>query len=422
MSISVDIHQDRKVVDTVRELALEGFKGPGGTDLPSREKYQWLRDVGSGLWLDTGDIEAALKVWSPELSALTTNNTLVAQVVATGAMDGVVTYGARKIREARPDISEQDLVIELAFLVNAKLALSLVERLGAHVSVELHPDVGFDVERTLIFGRRYYEINPSHFFVKVPLTPDGFIAARLLSSEGIPINFTLGFSARQNYLATRLSGPRFVNVFLGRLNQVVDVNGLGRPENIGEKATLASNELVRELRESNPEVHTLQIAASMRSGTQVASLAGVDVLTIPPKAAGEYLEMDIDRDQVRRRATSELVVHLNTDRPVESNEVNRLWEVDEAFVAFAEDAVSQANEMKDGGDLVSLSNKHGVGLFHRWSTEDRQKIQEHGKIPDTSQWPGAPLDDLMSISALESFAKDQQELDDRIKGLIADSS
>lgn len=420
MSVSVGIHEDVKLRETVRELALEGFKGPGRTDIASREKYGWLRELGSSLWLDTGDMDAALKVWSPELVALTTNNTLVSQVVATGQMDGVITYGARRIRDARPDIKLHDLVIEIAFLVNAKLALSLVERFGAHVSVELHPDLGFDIARTILFGRRYYEINPDYFYVKVPLTPDGFISTKLLSEEGIPVNYTLGFSARQNYLATVFSKPRFVNVFLGRLNQVVEENGLGKPDNIGEKTALASFEQVTLAREIDGGIRTEQIAASMRNGGQVATLAGVDVLTIPPKVAGDYLEMDISKENVRQHTSQELEVDLNMDRPVEISEVRRLWEVDADFIAFTEDAVKRAVELKSGRDLIALSIKHNVNLFRDWSGEDRKKIREKGKIPDVSQWPGAPLDDLMSISALESFAKDQLELDQRIERMVGE--
>jgi transaldolase len=310
------------------------------------------------------------------------------------------------------------MVIELAFLVNAKLALSLVQKFGAHVSVELHPDLGFDVGRTLTFARRYYEIEPEYFYVKVPLTPDGFISVRRLSQEGIPINYTLGFSARQNYLATRFSNPRFVNVFLGRLNQVVEENGVGKAENIGEKATLASDEIVRELRQMHESIQTLQIAASLRNGKQVATLAGVDVLTIPPKAAGEYLEMDITQNDVKRMSSKDLRVDLSAGGPVMEQEINKLWEIDTVFMAFVEDAVQQADQMASGKDLVALSVRHDVNLFYPWSQEDHKKLREHGKIPKLSDWPGAPIDDLMSMSALEAFAKDQEELDKRIEGLI----
>lgn len=420
MNISAGVHDDLNLAQAVQELALEGYEKSGEFESESREKYRWLRELGSSLWLDTGDAYQAEKVWGTELEALTTNNTLVNHVVQTGVMDGLVSFAAKKIRSARPDISLSDLVLELGFLVNAKLALTLVKEFGAHVSVELHPDVGFDVERSLTFARRYFAINPSHFYIKLPLTPEGFIASRRLHQEGIPVNFTLGFSARQNYLATLFSQPKFVNVFLGRLNSLVEENKLGKPENVGEKVALASYEAVRNLRMANPNIHTQQIAASMRSGEQVVTLAGIDVLTIPPKVAEEYLNLNITQNDIRRISSDELKVDLSTDKPVEVSSFETLWEIDEPFIAFVADAVKQADQMTSGNDLVVLSEKHGVNLFNRWTAEDRQKIREKGKIPSLSQWPGVPLDDLMSISALETFAKDQVDLDERIHKVVGE--
>lgn len=418
MNVSVDVHEDVDLIRAVRDLALEGYEGLGKPQYEPREKYEWLRELGSRLWLDTGDASAADTAWAPELEALTTNNTLVNQVVQTGVMDGQIAYATRKIRDARPDISIKDLVIELAFLVNAKLALSLVQKFGAYVSVELHPDVAHNVTRTMAFARRYYDINSDFFYIKVPLTPDGFIATRLLSAEKIPVNFTLGFSARQNYLASRFSNPRFVNVFLGRLNQLVEENHLGNPENVGEKTALASYEVVAELRRSHRNIVTEQIAASLRSGKQILKLAGIDVLTIPPKAALEYLALDIAKQDVRIHSSMGLKVDLDMSRPVLVGEIMRLWEVDEQFIAFVGDAVSQADTITSGKELVNLSIKHEVNLFHEWSSDDLSKIREHGKIPDLSQWVGLAVDELMTVAALESFAKDQVELDSRIERII----
>lgn len=418
MSIQVNVHEDAEVARVVKDLALEGYDGPCMAEFDSCEKFRWLREAGTVLWLDTGDISAASKVWSRELDALTTNNTLVNQVVQTGAMDGVIADSARKIRAVRPDISEHDLVIEMAFLVNAKLALSLIGKLGAHVSVELHPDTGFDVQQTLVFARRYYAIEPDYFYIKVPLTPDGFIATRLLSGEGIPVNYTLGFSARQNYLAARFAKPMFVNVFLGRLNSLVEENGLGKPDNVGEKATLASNEAVKGLREAYRDIPTSQIAASLRSGSQVPALAGVDVYTMPPKVAEQYLAVDVSKADIRPRRSEELRVELNDTGLAKVVDIDTLWNVDADFIAFAEDAAHQADQIVSGHQLVLLSEEHEVNLFREWSDEERKAIQAHGKIPDLADWPGAPLDDLMSISALETFAKDQAALDERIRGLL----
>lgn len=384
MDIIVGVHEDLMLVQAVRELALEDFKGPGKPEHKSQEKFVWLREMASKLWLDTGDAEAADAVWSPELEGLTTNNTLVNQVVQTGAMDGLMVYASRKIKQARPDITLNDLVIELAFLINAKIALSLVQKFGARVSVELHPSLASDIARSMAFARRYYEINSEYFFVKAPISPAGFVITRMLSQEGIAVNFTLGFSARQNYLATRFSKPRFVSVFLGRLNQMVEENGLGSPEDVGEKATLASDEMVKNFRSSMPEISTQQIAASMRSGRQVATLAGVDVLTMPPKIAQEYLDLQIDRNDLIQRNWRDLEVNLNHERGIEADALSQLWEIGPQFISFVEDAVRHAHQVETGDDLVELSRKHHVALFHDWSSEDRQKIQKKGKIPNVA--------------------------------------
>jgi transaldolase len=418
MSTQVSVHEDPDLARAVKELALEGYEGPGKAEFESIEKYRWLREAGTRLWLDTGDLEAARKVYSNEVEALTTNNTLVNQVVQTGAMDGVIADAARKMRGIRTDMSERDLIIEIAFLVNAKLALSLIGKLGAHVSVELHPDTAFDIRQTLTFARRYYEINPDFFYVKVPLTPDGFIATRILSSEGIPVNYTLGFSARQNYFAARFARPMFVNVFLGRLNSLVEENGLGRPENVGEKATLASQEAVRAVRIAYKDTPTSQIAASMRNGGQIATLAGVDVFTMPPKAAQEYLDMEVSKSDVHPRKSKDLHVELSDTGLGKVIDLTTLWTIDENVIAFAEDAVKQDDELPSGKELGRLSEEQEANMFREWTPAERESIRAKGKIPSLADSPGTPIDDLMSISALETFAKDQTALDDRIRSML----
>ncbi len=415
MSVDMNVHEDTTLAQAVRDLAVEGFKGPGERAFESREKYVWLREAGSKLWLDTGDAEAAENVWSAEVEAMTTNNTLVNQVVQTGSMDGVVSYAARKIRDARPGIAERDLILEIGFLINAKLALSLVEKFGAHVSVELHPDLAFDLEGTVAFARRYRQISPEFFYIKVPMTPVGFVAVRKLSSEGVPVNYTLGFSARQNYLAARFSHPRFVNVFLGRLNALVEDNGIGDPVNVGERAALASDEMIKNIRASLPGAVTEQIGASVRSGGQVATLSGMDVLTVPPKVAGDYLNMDVTKEDTQAQNWRDLKVQIDA---AAQERLSKLWEIDGPFVSFVEDAARKGDQVSSGRELVELSREHDVGLFRDWPDVDRRAIREHGKIPDLSQWCDAPVDDLMTISGLESFAKDQVAVDERIARLL----
>ena len=412
------IHGDEKLTALIRDLAVKDHQPPSGLKFDSQIKYSWLREAGGMVWIDTGDASAAEKVWAAEATALTTNNALVNQVVQTGVMDGLIAYATREIRKVAPDISEQELVYEIGFLVNARLALSLVQKFGAHVSVELHPDMAFDEAGTLAFARRYYAIDPEHFYIKVPLTEDGLLAVRTLSGENIPVNLTIGFSARQNYLAARFSNPSFVNVFLGRLNSLVEENSLGMPQNVGEKAALASDEMMKNLRSSR-SAKTRQIAASIRSGEQVATLAGVDVQTIPPQHAAEYLAMYLKKENVRYRNWRDLPVQLQANGPVQPSDFDVLWRIDEKFVSLVDDVLKKADTISSGNDLKQLSTQHEVKLFHDWTAEEREKMREQGKIPRTNDWPGIPLDTLMTMAALEFFAKDQVEVDDRIRKMIS---
>ena len=55
--------------------------------------------------------------------------------------------------------------------------------------------------------------------VKVPLTPDGLKACRVLTDAGTKVNVTLCFSAAQAILAAK-AGARYVSPFIGRLDDI----------------------------------------------------------------------------------------------------------------------------------------------------------------------------------------------------------
>src|SRR5690606_26990282 len=159
------------------------------------------------LWLDTGDIDEAKKLLTAEFEALTTNNTLLNKEIQKGQYDEFVVTAANALREIAPGISDEELMLEIGFVLNAHHGLRLVEQFDAKVSVELHTDLSHDVEASVRYGLRYFAICPERFIVKVPLTPAGYLAARKLRQAEVPINFTLGFSARHNHLAALLTQP-----------------------------------------------------------------------------------------------------------------------------------------------------------------------------------------------------------------------
>jgi transaldolase len=398
----------------------------GGPTVQPRVDPEWekLRAAGTRLWLDTGDIAEASKLWTAEFDALTTNNTLLNKEIQKGVYDHLVVEAAAAIRKAAPGISEADLILEIAFVLNAHHALRLVDEFEAFVSVELHTDMAQDVERTFAYGKRYYAICPENFIVKVPLTPAGLLGARKLVQTGIPINFTLGFSARQNYLAALLTKPAYVNVFMGRLNAFIADNKLGSGQNAGEKATLATQRAILALR-SEGRTMTSLIGASVRSGEQVGALAGVDVLTMPPKAAAEYRAKP--RDVVTSQVENDLEVPLNPGVTLQQFNGGSLWDVPPHF----KETVETLLEKDDLDDLTPDGlQKHfeaaGIkDLLPRWSAQDIATAAKEGKIPVYATWQQrlaareVGLDALLNLSALQSFATDQKALDDRIRSLLA---
>ncbi len=414
-----------QIAELIPALVREGFNHEFGN--PRRvagpdADWQRVREAGTTLWLDTGDMEEAASLWNENFAALTTNNTLLNREVQKGLYDELIPRTANAIRAAAPDIDEHTLVLETAFVLNAYHGLRLVEEFDARVSVELHTDLANDIERTLAYGRRYFAICPERFIVKVPLTADGLLGARKLVQDGIPINFTLGFSARQNLLAALVADTDWVNVFMGRLNSFVADHGLGSGENVGEKATLATQRALLELRNSG-RARTNLIGASMREGSQVADLAGLDVFTMPPKVAEEF-------KQAPAATISSQVSHdpaVAFAEGVEEKDfgAQTLWEIPANLAACIESLSPEELDAMDGQGLKNHLRSAGIAdLLPEWTEDELRTISEDGKIPVFETWRESlasgrvGLDALMNISALQSFATDQAALDNRIRSLI----
>ena len=409
----------------VHEFVRQDFKHQFGKPaIAVKDDLEWrkVRDTGTRLWLDTGDIDEAGKLWNSSFEALTTNNTLLNKEIQKGIYDNFIKKAAAAVREAAPKISEQDLILEIAFILNAHHALRLVEKFDAFVSVELHTDLAMDVERTVAYGKRYFAICPERFYVKVPLTPAGYLSARQLVQAGVPLNFTLGFSARHNDLAALLTQPNYVNVFLGRLNSFVSDSKLGDGQNVGEKATLATQREILKLREAGRTKSNL-IAASIRSGEQIADLAGVDVQTMPTKAAAEYRAKP--RTKVMSQVSNDPSVPLASGVAFGQFNGETLWSVPQKFKDAVESLLRQNLDAFTPGAVQAHFEKAGLGDFlPRWSEKDIQTATKDGKIPVYITWKDRlaagkiGLDALMNLSALYSFATDQKALDDRIRSLL----
>ncbi|MDF2887921.1 MAG: fsa [Lacrimispora sp.] len=118
-------------------------------------------------------------------------------------------------------------------------------------------------------GRDIAAIHPN-MVVKIPMTPEGLKAVKVLHSEGIKTNVTLVFSCAQALLAAR-AGATYVSPFLGRLDDI----------------SMPGIDLIGDIMEIF-QIHGIEteiIAASVRNPIHVidCAKAGADIATVPYK-------------------------------------------------------------------------------------------------------------------------------------------
>ncbi|MGC1392095.1 MAG: transaldolase family protein [Bacteroidales bacterium] len=376
--------------------------------------WESLSKTGTELWLDTGDVEEAEANWATEMAALTTNNSLLNNEIQKGIYDIFISEAKSVVR----DLPQEERVKEIAFILNARHALRLALKFGGYVSVELHTDTAHDIKAIQNYGRRFHDICPEQFIIKVPYTAEGMIGARLLKDSGVKVNFTLGFSARENVLVTKVSRPDYVNVFLGRIGAYMINNKLGDGSGAGEKAVISSQNWVTGLSSENPW-QTKQIAASLRNYNQLELLAGVDVFTMPPKVAAEGHKELSGNFSSRTHENYEVSIFDSA----KDAHIGKFWEVDDKVLKLAERLAGKMPAT--GSELIHIAHEEGCeDMFPSLSKEEKSYIVSDGKIPVHSRWEKkisegkiAP-DTLLTLAGLASFTADQEMLDQRIRNII----
>jgi transaldolase len=299
-------------------------------------------------------------------------------------------------------------VKEIAFILNARHGLRLATKFGGLVSVELHTDTAHDIKAIEYYGKRYHEICPDQFIVKVPFTAEGLVGARHLRDAGVRINFTLEFSARQNVIVTKVARPDYLNVFLGRVGAFMADNKLGDGSGAGEKAVISSQNWVTGLS-----------AASLRNYNQLELLAGTDVFTMPPKIASAGRKSLVGKFTSRMHENYKVSIYPSA----EGAHIEKFWEVDDKVLSLAERLSSKIPTTSS--ELVHIAIEEGCeDLFPSLTKEEKVSINKDGKIPVYSKWSDkirdnkiAP-DTLLTLAGLGSFTSDQERLDERILSIV----
>ena len=136
------------------------------------------------------------------------------------------------------------------------------------------PDISMEVVEDMIGeGQRLSGEFPHVSTIKVPCTPEGLKACKVLSDNGVRVNVTLIFNAAQAILSAK-AGATYVSPFIGRLDD----------------NSVAGLEVVRSIAEvyKVQNVSTQILAASIRDAYKVtrAFWNGAHVVTMPPKILG----------------------------------------------------------------------------------------------------------------------------------------
>ncbi len=182
----------------------------------------------------------------------------IRQANELGVIDGITTNPTLIKRSGR-DFGE--VIREIASIVDGP------------ISGEVN---SLDAKGMIDEGRVIAKIHPN-MVVKLPLSDQGLIACKKLTSEGIRTNVTLIFTANQALLAMK-AGASFVSPFLGRL------------DDISHDGMQLIEEIVQLI--DNYGFDSEIISASIRHPRHVldCALAGAHIATIPYKVLLQLLD------------------------------------------------------------------------------------------------------------------------------------
>jgi transaldolase len=182
------------------------------------------------LFLDTASVKEIREMWE------------------VGILDGVTTNPTLVAKEGR---LFEDVLQEICTLG--------VPSVSAEV-------VGTDTATMLEEGRHLAKLHPS-IYVKVPMTPAGLTATKVLRKEGIRVNMTLVFSAAQALLAAKV-GASYVSPFIGRLDdQGQDgMSLIAEIKEIYQNYGFPTEILVASIR------HPMHVVDSARLGADIATM------------------------------------------------------------------------------------------------------------------------------------------------------
>ena len=179
----------------------------------------------------------------------------IKEIASWGIIDGVTTNPTLMMKSGR---SFNEIIKEIFNLVDGPISLEAVS--------ENSKDMVKEAKGIVAKIPQKYRKNVT---IKIPMSPEGLKAVKILKKEGVRTNVTLVFSANQALLAAK-AGASFVSPFIGRLDDIGQ-DGMQIIEEIMDIYT-------------NYDFKTEVIVASIRHPIHVIQAAriGADIATVPP--------------------------------------------------------------------------------------------------------------------------------------------
>lgn len=177
----------------------------------------------------------------------------IREIASWGILDGVTTNPSL-IKKSGRDFKE--VVKEIASICDGPISAEVTALDTAGMVEQAH-----ELKGQL----------PDNVIIKIPCTPEGLAATKILTSEGIKTNVTLIFSASQALMAAK-AGATYVSPFIGR----IDDTGHDGMTLIAE---------IMETWANYPSIKTKVLAASIRHPTHVLQCIqlGAHTATMPTK-------------------------------------------------------------------------------------------------------------------------------------------
>ena len=176
----------------------------------------------------------------------------IREIAAWGILDGVTTNPSL-IKKSGRDFKE--VVREIAGICSGPISAEVT---------------AMDTEGMLAQARQLKSELPQNVIIKIPCTPEGLAATKVLTDEGIDTNVTLIFSASQALMAAK-AGATYVSPFIGRIDDT------------GHDGMNLIAEIMETWAAYNPSTKVL--AASIRHPTHVLQCMqlGAHTATMPAK-------------------------------------------------------------------------------------------------------------------------------------------